>query len=204
MSAVDEWLEITIPIKEIVSRLGWWLLAVAVGVFGPTVVFAGASLSVPWPWSAGMLHEAAIGVALLLLAYLVSVPIHEGLHALGMLMTGVHASDITFGARLLHGVVYVHCRAAMRLSAYRVVLLIPVVVTGLGPAIWGILTGNGWVATYAYLMIVSAIGDLEMYWRLRGWPGRTLVRDHPSLLGCEIKLDRDSMPDALRPERDAS
>ena len=204
MSRVEQWVEVTIPIKEIVARLGWWLLVVAILVFGPTILLAGQPVWISWPWSAGMLQDVAVGVVLLLLAYVVSVPLHEGLHALGMLATGAQSSDIKFGARLLHGVVYVHCGVPMPLSAYRIVLLLPVVVTGVAPAVWGIVTGNGWVATYAYLMIVSAIGDLEMYWRLRGWPGGALVRDHPTLLGCEIRLDAGAFPDEPSTDRDAS
>ena len=188
MSGREDWREVTIPVQEIVSRLGWWLLAVAFVVFVPAFWVAGLPDWSPWPWSAGALHEVAVGVALLLAAYLLSVPVHEGLHALGMLMTGCRPSDIRFGARILQGIVYVHCSTAMKLSAYRVVLILPVIVTGLLPAVWGIAVGNGWITTYAYLMIVSAIGDLEMAWRLRGWDGDSIVRDHPSLLGCEIRV----------------
>jgi hypothetical protein len=189
MSHPDQWQEVTIPIREIVSRLGWWLLGVALSVFGPAIWVSGLPEWSPRSWSAGTLHEVAVGVALLLAAYLLSVPVHEGLHALGMLLTGARRSDIRFGARILQGVVYVHCSAPMKLSAYRIVLVLPVIVTGFLPAVWGIVSGKGWVMIYAYLMIVSSIGDLEMLWRLRGRPGSLLVRDHPSLLGCEIRFD---------------
>ncbi|MDX1429240.1 MAG: DUF3267 domain-containing protein, partial [Rhodothermales bacterium] len=120
-----------------------------------------------------------------------SVPIHEGLHALGMIATGTPASSISFGAKLREGVVYIHCATPMSLTAYRFTLLLPLVVTGVVPAIVGIVIGSGWVTVYAALMIVSAIGDMEMVYRLRELPGTTLVRDHPHELGCEIQLVRD-------------
>ncbi len=188
MSDRDAWQEVTIPIREIVLRLGWWLVIVALVLCLPMVLLWGVPDLPAWPWPAVWLGEIARGGALLLLAYVVSVPIHEGLHALGMLVTGTPRSEITFGARILHGVVYVHCGAEMKLTAYRLVLILPVLVTGLLPAVWGLAGGSWWIVAYAYLMIVSAAGDLEMYWRLRKFPGDALTRDHPDLLGCEVLL----------------
>ncbi len=178
--------EVTIPIEEIVSRLGRWLVVVAALVFGPLVVFRGLPEMPPWPLSSVWLGDAARWVAILLGAYVLSVPVHEGLHAVGMVATGSRWSDISFGARLRHGIVYVHCSEPMSVAAYRIVLLLPVVVTGFIPAVVAWFTGNGSVAAYAYLMTVSAIGDFEMFWRLRALGRDLLVRDHPSLLGCEI------------------
>lgn len=183
----DGWREVTIPIREIVSRLGWWLLVTAVLIYGLMGVLWGPPNLPGWPPPARWLGDLAQGAGLLLVAYVLSVPLHEGLHALGMILTGSRKSDISFGARLFHGIVYVHCGAPMKLSAYRMVLILPVAATGIAPAVWGLAVGSGWIATYAYLMIVSAIGDLEMFWRLRHWPGTVLIRDHPSLLGCELR-----------------
>jgi hypothetical protein len=185
----EGWVEVTIPLRELVSRLVWWLVAVAALVYIPSLILSGFPALPTWPWPAGWLHDVAVGAGILLLAYLISVPIHEGLHVAGMMITGTRWSEITFGARILQGVVYVHCGTPMELSAYRTVLLLPVAVTGVAPAIFGIISGNMWVTTYAYLMIVSAIGDLEIFWRLRSWPGDTVVRDHPSQLGCQIRED---------------
>ncbi|MDX1740073.1 MAG: DUF3267 domain-containing protein, partial [Rhodothermales bacterium] len=190
MPDLEEWVEVTIPIREIVGRLGWWLFAAALLLYGTAFLVWGPPQLPAWPWTAEWLHEVGVSVGLLVVAYVVSVPVHEGLHAVGMMLTGTRLSEITFGARILQGIVYVHCAAPMPLSAYRTVLLLPVIVTGFLPAVVGIAVGNHWVTTYAYLMIVSAIGDLEMFRRLRPWPRDVIVRDHPSELGCEVRVVR--------------
>ncbi len=183
----EGWRELTIPIPELVGRIPAWLIASAVIVAGPFWLVHGLPDFLKWP-SATALGGLSVRIALLLLAYVISVPIHEGFHALGMVATGSRWSDITFGSKLRQGIVYVHCAAPMALSAYRITLLLPVVFTGFVPAVWGLATGNGWIVAYAYLMVISAIGDLEMMRVLRPFAGSALVRDHPSLLGCEIKI----------------
>ncbi len=188
MTQESEWREVTIPIPELVRRIGWWLAGCGVLVGLPYVVLYGWPEALTGPFTFEGLGRVSFGLVMVMVAYIVSVPIHEGLHAAGMLLTGTPRSAISFGARLRQGVVYIHCSHAMPLSAYRFSLLLPVIVTGLAPAVWGLATGDGWIVLYAYLMIVSAIGDLEMVWLLRKMDSSTVVRDHPSKLGCEVQM----------------
>ncbi len=183
-----EWREVTIPIPEIVRRIGWWLAGCGLLVGLPYVLLHGWPSAVVGPFTFESLGRVSLGLVIVLVAYVLSVPIHEGLHAAGMLATGTPRSAISFGVRLRQGIVYIHCSQAMPLSAYRFSLLLPVVVTGLAPAVWGLATGGGWIVLYAYLMIVSAVGDLETIWRLRRLESSTVVRDHPSKLGCEVQV----------------
>lgn len=186
------WHEVTIPVSELVSRLGRWIIGTVLIValtFG--AVNGWTSMILP-PLSADFLSEVALGVLILIGVYTLSVPVHEGLHALGMIVTGTPGSSITFGAKWRQGVVYIHCDRPMSLRAYRFTLLLPVVVTGFLPSVVAVAVGSHWIAVYSVLMIVSAVGDMEMVWRLRDLPGDLLVRDHPDELGCEIQLVRDA------------
>lgn len=187
-----KWHPVTISVGELVSRLGRWIIGTMLIVAVPFGVFNGWTTLVPPPLGADFLGDVALGVLILIGVYTLSVPVHEGLHALGMVATGTPTSSITFGAKWRQGIVYIHCDRPMSLRAYRFTLLLPVVVTGFLPAVAGIAIGSHWIAVYAALMIVSAVGDMEMVWRLRDLPGETLVRDHPDELGCEIQLVRDS------------
>ena len=189
--AGDNWTEVTIPIMELVGRLGHWFLVTLLLFVLPFAVVNGWSALVPPPLSAAFLGDVALGVAVLVGIYVLSVPIHEGLHAVGMILTGTPITAITFGAKLKQGVVYIHCSRPMPLTAYRFALLLPVLFTALLPGAVGVVVGSVWVVLYAALMFISAIGDLEMVWRLRHLPPATLVRDHPDLLGCEVRLPRD-------------
>lgn len=186
------WHEVTIPVRELVGRLGPWIIGTMLVVAVPFAVVNGWGSLVPPPLGADFLGDVALGVLILIGVYTLSVPVHEGLHALGMIATGTPTSSITFGAKLRQGIVYIHCDRPMSLRAYRFTLLLPVVVTGLFPAVAAVALGSHWIAIYSALMIVSAVGDMEMVLRLRGVPSETPVRDHPDKLGCEIQLVRDA------------
>lgn len=189
--ARDTWAAVTIPITELVRPLGRWFLITVLLFVLPFGVVNGWSALVPPPLSAAFLGDVAVGVAVLVGIYVLSVPIHEGLHAVGMILTGTPRAAITFGAKLRQGVVYIHCSRPMPLTAYRFSLLLPVLLTALLPGAVGVVAGSVWVVLYAALMFISAVGDLEMVWRLRHLPRETLVRDHPKLLGCEVRLAGD-------------
>lgn len=186
------WHEVTISVSELVSRLGRWIIGTVVIVAVPFGAVNGWASLVPPPLDADFLGDVALGVLILIGVYTLSVPIHEGLHALGMVATGTPTSSISFGAKWRQGIVYIHCDRPMSLGAYRFTLLLPVVVTGLLPAVVAVVIGLHWIAVYSALMIVSAVGDMEMVWRLRDLPAETMVRDHPDELGCEIQLVRGS------------
>ncbi|MBT8399572.1 MAG: DUF3267 domain-containing protein [Rhodothermia bacterium] len=185
------WHEVTIPVRELVGRVGRWIIGTIVIVALPFGVVNGWTSLIPPPLGAVFLGDVAIGVLILIGVYTLSIPVHEGLHALGMIVTGTPASAISFGAKLRQGIVYIHCDRPMSLRSYRFTLLLPVAVTGVLPAVVSVAVGSQWIAVYSALMIVSAVGDMEMVWRLRRLPGETLVRDHPDELGCEIQLVRE-------------
>ncbi len=185
------WKEVTISVRELVGRIGLWIVGTMLVVALPFGIVNGWTSLIPPPLGVDFLGDVSLGVLILIGVYTLSIPVHEGLHALGMIATGTPTSAITFGAKLRQGVVYIHCSRPMSLSAYRFTLLLPVALTGVLPAAVAVAIGSHWIAIYSALMIVSAVGDLEMVYRLRGLPSETMVRDHPDELGCEIQLVRE-------------
>ncbi len=118
-------------------------------------------------------------------AFLVSIVVHEALHALGWVLFGRQPwSAMKFG---LHQMTpYAHCELPMRATGYRIGAIFPALILGGIPALLGTVLNNGALAIWGSLMVFVAGGDLAILWILRSVPGSTLVRDHPSRAGCEI------------------
>ena len=180
MTYSPDWSDLTISLPEVKRKGAVWFLLSAVLAFVPYVWVNGMPAGLP----AGAF---AAGALLLVVAYVVSVPVHEALHALGMAaFAGVAWQDISFGLRLRDGIAYVHTAASMSVRAYRGVLGLPGLVLGVVPAAVGAAFGQGWVAVYGFLMLASAAGDVVMLWLMRRLPADALVRDHPTQVGCQV------------------
>ncbi|MFW6157603.1 MAG: metalloprotease family protein, partial [Balneolaceae bacterium] len=66
----------------------------------------------------------------------------------------------------------------------RLGVLLPGIVLGIIPYIWGVWAGNGWLVTLGFLFTLAAAGDFLMFWIIRGAKSDTLLRDHPDRVGC--------------------
>lgn len=120
---------------------------------------------------------------------LVSVVVHEGLHGLGFLMSGVPRSSLRFGVQRQTLTPYASCTVAVEARRYRFAAALPALVLGMIPAIIGWATGWAPAAVYAVWMLWFAGGDLLILWIIRDLPAQTLVIDHPDRAGCRIVAD---------------
>ena len=136
------WRDCTLSLDEVQRLALRWVVVTALATLVPHALVWGVSLPATW---AGLWQDLGgwlWHVFVLGLVYLASIPVHEGLHAFAMrAAAGVPWRSITFGAKLRAGAVYVHTDAPMTVRAYRIVLLTPVVVQGLLPAVVGLATG---------------------------------------------------------------
>lgn len=80
----------------------------------------------------------------------------------------------------------VHCSTRLPARAYRAILLTPALLLGVAPGIVGIVVGSWLLIIWALWMLVAAGGELAALWAMRGLPGDTPVRAHPSRPGCEV------------------
>jgi hypothetical protein len=62
----------------------------------------------------------------------------------------------------------------------------PGVALGLIPVFVGIAWEIGWITLYGFLMLISAIGDFTILWKIRSFSSDSLVVDHPSRVGCWV------------------
>jgi putative zincin peptidase len=118
---------------------------------------------------------------------LVSVVVHEGLHAAGFLAVGrAPRSAVHFGVDRRTLSPYAGCRAALRAGAYRFAILLPSLALALAPAAAGLATGTGWLTLWGAFMLVSGAGDFAALWAMRRVPNTARVLDHPERVGCRV------------------
>ncbi|MGM9929266.1 MAG: DUF3267 domain-containing protein [Bacillus sp. (in: firmicutes)] len=118
---------------------------------------------------------------------LVGLVIHEFVHALGFVYVGkAKWSDIKFGIIWKYLAPYAHCKIPITIGAYRVALLLPVIVTGIVPLIIGLAIGSGWLTAAGVVLTVGGIGDWAIFRKIRPFPADSLLQDHPSEIGCII------------------
>jgi len=184
----EAWEDRTLSIDELASLVVRGAAILALMLLLPHLLFWGGP---GWPdlhalpaWFARVLLYFLSGLAI----YALSAVLHEGLHVLGMVVgAGVPWRAIRGGVRWREGVAYVHAAVPMTVRAYRGVLLLPSLVQGVLPAAAGLYLGNGWFTLYAYIMLVSAVGDFAVIRLLDGLAGDRLVRDHPKAIGCQVQ-----------------
>lgn len=177
------WIERTLSVEQVVQFAGPWILGMTAAAFLPHIILNGF----PWPESWGLFFARLF---VFVLVYMISVVVHELLHIVGMFVFGrVPWRSIRVGHRISEGVVYVHTSEPMSARAYRGVLLLPGIVTGLLPAVYGIATGFGWITFYGWVMMTSAIGDIAVYMLMRDLPPNVQVQDHPSEVGVRVRED---------------
>jgi hypothetical protein len=123
----------------------------------------------------------------------VGVVVHELIHGLTWQWAAKKPrSAIKYGFQLKTLTPYAHCREPMPVNAYRLGVLMPGLLTGVLPAMLGILTGNFWMVLWGAVFILAAGGDLLIFWLIRNVIPTALVEDHPTRAGCYVLLDAEA------------
>ncbi len=152
----------------------------------PVTLITLGSYLVFWGWPSAEASEWVTATLLLLGVYLVAIVVHELLHILPMFAAGIRPSDLSFGVRWREGVVFVHGGKPVSARAYRIILCTPGIIMGVLPAVYGLAAGNAFVTVFAWLMLVSAVGDWAVLRLIADVPANQQVQDHPTEIGCVI------------------
>jgi len=126
------------------------------------------------------------GGAVIAAVLLASLPAHELLHAAAFRVAGVPACEIRFGIERRTLSPYAHTPATMTARGYRLTLLTPGVILGILPAAGGLIAASNLLAALGMFQLIGATADAYVLWLMRKLPAGALVRDHTSLLGCEL------------------
>ena len=131
--------------------------------------------SAPW-------HDSAVLIAIIIL-----VPFHEGLHALGWRwFGGASWSDIKFGVMWQVLTPYCHCRAPLPVSAYMKGGLLPFWVTGSLSLAAVLLYPADLVGVFAGFTIAACFGDFWVAIKLKKFDRTYLVLDSPTQIGFDV------------------
>lgn len=139
-----------------------------------------------WPFAA-FVDRSLGGVVTIVLVLVLSVVVHELLHAAGFwLVGGVPWRRIKFGFSWQGFAPYAHCREPLQTTAYRISVLLPGLFLGVLPGLAGVAVQQPLLVMWATLMLLAAGGDAAVLWAVRQVPSRARVLDHPQKVGCQV------------------
>ena len=152
---------------------GWvWMLTLVLAVI-PIAIFmliSPSSLNLGWQW-------ILIMFALLLM--------HEGTHAVAWkLSSGLPWSSFTFGVQWKTVTPYCHSVKPMDVRAYRIGAIMPLIVTGIIPWVFGLIMDDADWAIASAVLISGAGGDLYILWSIKDLPDGVMLQDHDEQAGC--------------------
>lgn len=113
---------------------------------------------------------------------------HEGLHRVGHRLCGVRARlGILRGAFGLPTLA-VQALEPQTVRSYRLALTLPALVLGFLPTVLGVWLGSPPLLLIGSVGVSMASSDLAVWFHIRPWPDRKLVRDHPTEVGV-LRVD---------------
>lgn len=189
MKATHE-IEVAIPLRQ-ANTSSFLLFIIAAIVYGaPFSLYWGISLFL----TSG--KSFLTNYLSLLITLVAGIVVHELLHALTwatFCAKGLKA--IRFGIDWRHLAPYVHCSEYLRKYQYAYGVAMPGALLGIIPAVFSIITGNGWLMWFGIFFTAGAAGDALTLMRLRIAHRSDEIMDHPQHLGFIIRKKRpDGIP----------
>ncbi|MBQ9252449.1 MAG: DUF3267 domain-containing protein [Clostridia bacterium] len=137
---------------------------------------------------AGWNRFAEINVPILLVAFIISLFIHEGIHGLFYgIFAKNHFRAIEFGVIWKSLNPYCYCKDPLSKSRYLIAVLMPGAILGGIIGIIGVSIASANLVLFSVISFIGASGDFYVAWKLINYPSNgkcMLVLDHPELPGC--------------------
>lgn len=134
-----------------------------------------------------LLDMSTTTLFLSVVAIVIAIVVHEGLHGIGYKLAGASWDEIEYGVKSFSP--YAHCKVPLRVNGYRVAVALPGLALGILPGLVGILLGSAALTFFGAFMTSGALGDAMILWLLRDAPKNARVLDHPSKVGCKLVID---------------
>jgi len=125
---------------------------------------------------------------------LLGIVVHELIHGVTWAIYAKRGfRSIRFGIMLKLLTPYCHCKEALQVKHYIIGAIMPAIILGLLPAIYGIATGDHGIVMFGGFFTIAAGGDFMIIHLLRNERMETMVQDHPSEAGCYVyrKTERE-------------
>jgi len=131
------------------------------------------------------------GVLMVLILYGIGIVEHEIIHALSFrYYSRISWRNIKFGFHKQYLCPYVHCKVKVENRFMGVVLILPTIITGILPWVFGIINGSYVFIVVGALLISGGVGDFSMFNELRKFPKYSQVHDYENDIGCEVFIKR--------------
>jgi hypothetical protein len=134
-------------------------------------------------WPNSLLEQIGY-LGLLFGGFVIGIGLHELIHGLTWsILVEKGWKHVRFGIFRPSGTPYCHLSKPVELRCYLIGLLMPGILTGLGPLLIGFWQGSGLLLLWGVFLTQSATGDVMMAYHLWGEPKGTLIQDHSEQLG---------------------
>lgn len=159
-----------------VGRANWQGLLTALP-FAAAAIVCGALLS---GWKFSLVGKFWADALLFAASVFVSIPVHEGLHALFWGAANGTFKGLSFGISC--GSPYCACGVPMNRAKYLIGVLAPFAILGAAVSVWGLCVQNGILLALGVFNILCAGGDLLIAAKALFCRAKLLL-DHPSRCG---------------------
>ncbi len=137
-------------------------------------------------------HKPSLTIVVYLLTIPLGIIIHELLHGFAFARYANNGfGSVSFGFNLKAFALYAHCKVPLIKSQYIFAAILPGIVLGVVPLIISLFFGSILWYSWSMLFLISALGDILIVVRLINIPKESLISDHPSKIGCIIKLSEE-------------
>lgn len=125
--------------------------------------------------------------ATVLTLMLVGIILHELIHGITWSFFAKKGfKSIRFGFIWKALTPYCHCNEPLLVKQYIIGGVMPGIVLGLCPVLFGLIIGHLGITFFGLLFTIAAGGDLLIIHSLRKEKSTNLVQDHPTKIGCFI------------------
>ena len=163
-------------------------------LFVGCILVLGVPFTLIWPMHEISSHFTLSSANLFLIAIVVGVFLHEGIHGLTFaLLNRGGFRNVSFGVMWKYLTPYCHYSKPMSRNRYIAGALAPFLILGVVPSVWALFCGNPFLLVYGILYISAAAGDLWMVWLILKESPKSMILDHPSEAGFYV-LDDGKMP----------
>lgn len=122
--------------------------------------------------------------------------VHELVHALGAIAIGkCKRKDISLGFNFKQIVFYCHIKKPISIGAYKAVLILPIILTGILPLILSAFFGNIFLTLLFSFMTAGGMGDIIMFFGLSGYDKKVLVQDHGKAFAYYLLFEEGQVPE---------
>jgi len=128
-----------------------------------------------------------VNILVILGIMFLGIVVHELIHGVTWAIYAKRGfKSIRFGIMLKLLTPYCHCKEPLKVKHYIIGGIMPAIILGILPAIYGIATGDQGILMFGGFLTIAAGGDIMIVYLLRKEKMETMVQDHPSEAGCYV------------------